>query len=276
MEEGSRIRSPQNIIEEMKFLQKDFHINFFQFQDELLMTSKERTENFCLALLKAKIDMRWGCNGRLNFATPDVMRLMKQAGFVRMAIGVESGNEHILELIQKKVKLQEIRDCFKMLKEVGIATESFAMIGLPGETKKTMRNTARFLRSIPEIRYTSLGLVIPYPGTMVYEYAKTHQHGLRLLSEDYREYHRYGKGVMEVDGMSPKELVRMQKRMVVMAHLSPYKIYSLIRHFGFFSLFKTYFEWFFEALLPNKRLVGPLGANKWREEHSPGAVHFAS
>lgn len=271
-----RKRDGVTVADEVERIQKEFGITHFSFYDSTLTINRKLLENFCHEIIRRGIKITWEGWTRANMIDHQLATLMKQAGFVRMAIGVESGNEHILELIQKKVKLQEIRDCFKMLKEVGITTESFAMIGLPGETRETMYNTARFLRSISEIRYTSLGLVIPYPGTLVYEYAKNNQHGLRLLSEDYREYHRYGKGVMEVAGMSPKTLARMQKKMIVLAHLTPYKLYSLIRHFGFFSLLKVYIEWFFEALLPKVHPVGAVGANKWREDRSPASVHFSS
>jgi len=78
---GYRPRSPESIIEEMLVLQKDYFISYIDFQDELFMGSLARTVKLCESFIKSKLNrkFRWFCQGRLNYARPDVLRLMKEA-----------------------------------------------------------------------------------------------------------------------------------------------------------------------------------------------------
>ena len=78
MDTGYRARSPEGIIEEIKYLQKAYRINYIDFTDELLMASKKRVVELCESFLKAKLKIKWFCNGRLNFALPDILKLMKE------------------------------------------------------------------------------------------------------------------------------------------------------------------------------------------------------
>jgi radical SAM superfamily enzyme YgiQ (UPF0313 family) len=82
MEEGLRIRSNKNIIDEIKLLKQKYRINYIAFGDELLMSSIERVISLCESFIKSKLNIKWDCNGRLNYAKPDVLRLMKKSGCV--------------------------------------------------------------------------------------------------------------------------------------------------------------------------------------------------
>lgn len=79
---GFRPRSNESIIEEINLLKHNYGITYIAFSDELLMSSIERTVSLCNDFIKAGLNIRWDCNGRLNYAKPDVLKLMKQAGCV--------------------------------------------------------------------------------------------------------------------------------------------------------------------------------------------------
>ena len=81
MDEGFRPRSSEGIIEEIKMLQKDFGINYIDFYDELLVSSVARTRQICEDFIKSGLKFKWMCQGRLNFAKPELLQLMKRAGF---------------------------------------------------------------------------------------------------------------------------------------------------------------------------------------------------
>ena len=80
MDKGFRGRPIESIIDEIKFLYETYKINYIVFTDELLMASIDRTMSLCNAMLAADLKIKWSCNGRLNYATPDVLTLMKRAG----------------------------------------------------------------------------------------------------------------------------------------------------------------------------------------------------
>lgn len=90
MDQGFRGRSAACIVEEIEILKKDYAISYIAFSDELLMSSSQRTVERCQSFIKNKLDIRWACNGRLNYAKPDVLKLMQEAGCVFINYGIES------------------------------------------------------------------------------------------------------------------------------------------------------------------------------------------
>lgn len=170
MEKGSRIRSPENILEEIDILKKDYNLNFFLFQDELLMTSVERTERICHAFQKA--DIRWGCNGRLNFATPDLMKLMRRAGCEFINYGIEAVDDEALRNMNKALNVEQIQNGIEATLNEGIHPGFNIIFGNIGETKVVLAKDVEFL-----LQYDNQGQmrtirpVTPYPGTPLYEHA---------------------------------------------------------------------------------------------------------
>jgi anaerobic magnesium-protoporphyrin IX monomethyl ester cyclase len=227
-----RMRSVENILREIDDIRNRFGIPHLYFNDSTLTLKRECIMQLCEGLRKNKLDVTWEGMTRVNMIDKELLREMKKSGFVRLALGIESGDQRILDIMKKGVTLEEIREAYRMCREAGIQTESFAMLGLPGETRETIRRTAWFVRSIPEVRYSSFSIATPYPGTELLEMAKGVQHGLKLLSTDYSKYRRYDGGVMEVNGLSPEDLQTEQKRGLLIMHLAPRKMLALIRHFG--------------------------------------------
>ena len=101
LDEGLRPRSNESIIEEIKMLKKDYGVTFIAFGDELLMSSRERTTSLCNDFLKHNLNIKWDCNGRLNYAQRDVLDLMKKAGCVFVNYGIEAMDVQILKNMNK-------------------------------------------------------------------------------------------------------------------------------------------------------------------------------
>ena len=234
-----RVRSVKNILDEISEVKGELGIDHFYMLDSNLTLNRKLIEDFCHELINRKVKISFEGQTRANLIDEPLLRLMKKAGLIRLSFGLESSNKKVLSLIRKEVELEAIRDAFRLCKKLKISAFCGAMMGNPGDTKETILETARFIRSIPEIRYSPLPIAIPYPGTELLEMAKNQLHGLKLVENDYKKYNRYAGGVMEVDGMKPAELVKLQRKALVLTHLSFSKISGLIQHFGFFILLGT-------------------------------------
>ncbi len=170
MDAGYRVRSPESICEEIGILKKDYHINFIQFQDELLMTSKQRTEEVCKAL--AKMHIRWGCNGRLNFATLDIMSLMRESGCVFVNYGIESVDDAALRNMNKALTVKQIIQGIEATQVVGIYPGFNIIWGNIGETRETLQKDVDFLLKYDDQgQVRTIRPVTPYPGSPLYYYA---------------------------------------------------------------------------------------------------------
>ena len=133
----------------------------------------------------------------------------------------------------KGVTLDQIRTAYKIAEKVGIETRGSAILGHPYETKRTAWRTIRFLRGLQQLQQVFLNVACPYPGTELYDCAVTGTGGMRLLTEDYSQYKRYGDPVIEVNDLRAKDLKRLQSLGLLYFYLTPRRIwYNVVKRAG--------------------------------------------
>lgn len=172
MDKGFRPRSNESIIEEIKLLKKDYGITYIAFSDELLMSSVERTEGLCRDFIKARLNIRWDCNGRLNFARTDLLRLMKKAGCVFINYGIESMDDNVLKNMKKGLTTKQIIKGIEATLEVGISPGLNILFGNIGDSRETLRKGVDFLLKYDDrAQFRTIRPVTPYPGSPLYYHA---------------------------------------------------------------------------------------------------------
>jgi anaerobic magnesium-protoporphyrin IX monomethyl ester cyclase len=175
-----RLRSIENVIEELRILTQRHGIREISFSDDTLVTMRPRIVQLCEDILKKKIDITWSCNAIVKFIDEDVLRLMKRAGCHHICYGIESADVQILKNINKNISLADAERAIRLTKKAGIACRASFMYGNPGETEESMRRTLDFaLRTDPD--FALFNITTPYPGTPMYQWAKQNRY---LLSED--------------------------------------------------------------------------------------------
>jgi radical SAM superfamily enzyme YgiQ (UPF0313 family) len=219
-------------------VKEELGIKHFMTLDSTLTLDRKLIVAISNELIERNVGITWEGQTRANLVDRELLVLLKRSGLVRLSFGVESADPEVLRLMKKEVPVEAMREAFRLCKELGISTLCGTMMGNPGDTRKSILRTAWFVRSIPEIRYAPIAIAIPYPGTELMDMAEKNMYGLKLLSKDYRNYSRYAGGVMEIDGMKPEELLKLQRRALLIAHLTLRKIFGLFQHFGFFNVFK--------------------------------------
>ncbi len=165
-----RSRSAKKIIEEIKVLQRDYGIKEINFYDDTFTALRSNVEEFCILIIEEKIDVTWSCLTRVNYVDKDLFRLMKSAGCHQVMFGVESGVQEILDKMNKRVTLDQVRKAVAICKEVGIETRAAYMIGNIGETKEMMERTFDFAVQL-DTDYAQFNILTPYPGTRVWDLA---------------------------------------------------------------------------------------------------------
>ena len=179
-----RAKSPERTVKEIEQLvamgYKEIHIN-----DDMFTTNKERVKQICRLMIEKKINVVWACpNGiRADRVDEELLTLMKKAGCYRVSFGAESGNQAVLDRIEKQQTPQQVIDAFKLCKKVGIIAYGFFMFGLPNDTEETMQETIDFAKKCdPDI--AKFGIMIPLPSTPIYEEWK----GTYITSENWDDY----------------------------------------------------------------------------------------
>lgn len=166
-----RIRSAESIIKEIQMVKDEYGIKLFSFEDSTFVAEPDLVRDICRQIVELKMGIRWGAMGRANLADESLYREMKKAGCILLCYGAESGNQEILDRSRKKVTLKEIKDAVSLAKRIGIPVNTSFILGLPGETKESMRQTIRFALEL-DADYSSFSLATPYPGTEFYTIAQ--------------------------------------------------------------------------------------------------------
>ena len=172
MDKGFRPRSALAIVEEIQYLQKKYGITYIAFSDELLMSSKKRTLEICEAFLKANLNVRWDCNGRLNYAAPEILKVMKKAGCVFINYGIEAFDDEVLKKMNKALTTKQIIKGIDATLKAGISPGLNILFGHIGDTKDTLRKAVDFLIKYDDgAQMRTIRPVTPYPGAPLYYHA---------------------------------------------------------------------------------------------------------
>ncbi|MDD3363418.1 MAG: radical SAM protein [Syntrophomonas sp.] len=198
MDQGFRGRSAESIVEEIKILQKNYAISYIIFSDELLMSSPQRTVNLCESFIKNKLDIRWDCNGRLNYAKPDVLKLMKEAGCVFINYGIESMDEQALRNMNKALTVKQIISGIENTLAAGMSPGFNIIFGNIGETAESLRLGVEFLLKYDDhAQMRTIRPVTPYPGCPLYYYAI--EKGLLKDCADFYEHKHMNSDLLSVN-----------------------------------------------------------------------------
>ncbi|MBN1810092.1 MAG: B12-binding domain-containing radical SAM protein [Planctomycetes bacterium] len=134
-------RSPANIVEEMKLLNREAGVRLFLFQDEFFISGKQQVMDFCRELDSAQLDIRWKAFGRVNLVDSEMMRAMADSGCVELRFGIESGSDRILALIRKGFSAAEVLDLIPKAVDIFPRVDAFYIWGFPFETVEDFHHT---------------------------------------------------------------------------------------------------------------------------------------
>ncbi len=193
-----RVRSVENVEAEMKRAKELFpQVREFFFDDDTFTDNQPRAEEIARRL--GKLGVTWSCNAKANVPRK-TLEIMKENGLRLLLVGYESGNQQILNNIKKGIRLDIAREFSKNARELGITIHGTFILGLPGETPETIRETIRYACEIdPETIQVSLAA--PYPGTELYRQAQE-QGWLEQRTDDLVDTHGIQTAALNYPGIS--------------------------------------------------------------------------
>jgi len=225
-----RMRSVDDVMQEMDRSMERFHPTQIVFTDEIFTFDKERTKAFCERMISKGYHecLHWICQDRVDLADFETLKLMKRAGCTTVSYGIESGSQEIIRSIRKNFKLEQAREAINMTKQAGIWADTNFIIGHPGDTPDTVRETIDFAISL-DPDSTSFAILCPFPGTEVARMAAAGEGGLRLLSEDWTTYGKQVGEALELENISRPVLERFHRLAYMRFYLRRGKWLSLFR-----------------------------------------------
>jgi anaerobic magnesium-protoporphyrin IX monomethyl ester cyclase len=163
-----RTKTPTNIVDEMEWLKDHYHPDFLTFNDEVFTLDKKRVLAVCSEILQRKISIPWDCQTRVDLVSKELLYKMRKANCQLVNFGVESGSQKILDAMKKGTTIEQNEEAIRWAKKAGLSVTVSLIIGYPGETLETLKQTIDFMKKTePDDIY--LFLATPYPNTELRE-----------------------------------------------------------------------------------------------------------
>ena len=176
---SARFRSPENIVKEIKSLQKR-GVNSIAFEDDTFGINKQYISRICSAIMTNCRGVKWSSELHVKLANKEIVSLMKNAGCYSISLGIESGNNGILKTIRKNITVEEAIAACRLVKRRGIELSAFFIVGFPQETEETLNDTIKVMKEVNS-DFLVYSIFTPYPGTEAFEFCRAKG----LIKEDY-------------------------------------------------------------------------------------------
>lgn len=253
-----RFMGAPRIVEEIKLLQEKYGVKEILFREDNFTANRKRVLEFCDILIKEKMDITWMCLADANSITEEMAIRMKEAGCWHIGIGVESGNQEIINILKKNIKLERVEKVFNFLHKVGIKTLAFFMIGNYADTKETIEDTIRFANRLNS-DFAIFTITTPFPGTELFEMAV----GNHLISNfDLSQVSnnplmfRQKQPVLRTPTLSERQLNWYQKKAILKFYLRPKQLFRILKERDLARAFLSIQP---ESYSPNHKLIREIG-----------------
>jgi len=180
-----RFRSGDNIADEVEMILEKFPtVHTIWIHDDAFMINKERTLDFCNAIIRRGIKTQFIASARFRPISPEVVQKMEQAGFIQVLFGLESGANAVIKGMNKGITKEHVRYGLSLFGTTNLKATAFIIAGLPGETDETIDETIDFVQELQNIEYLyydDIGVAMMYPGAEMYTMARA----AGKISDDY-------------------------------------------------------------------------------------------
>ncbi len=163
-----RRRSPTSVVAEIDDLVRQYQPDAFWFVDDVFTMSERWIDGFAEELSKKQLTIRYECISRADKLNEDVIIKLKNTGCITLWIGAESGSQHVIDLMDRRVEVTHVQEMIQLAKKHGIEAGTFIMLGYPGETIKDIHETIHHLK-VSEPDTFTINLAYPIKGTRLYD-----------------------------------------------------------------------------------------------------------
>lgn len=246
LQEGNYVRfmSTKRAVAELGYLKSRYSFKTIFFADDIFTVNKDYVSAFCQEY-KKRINLPFEANSRVETASEEIFKLLKDSGCFKVHMGVESGDELFRkETLNRKMSNEQIIDAFNCAKSAGLLTKSYNIVGFPQETLKIHQATIELNKRINPDGHVCY-IFQPYPGTKLYELCKNNSY----IKKDYEKDRVISRRdtILEMPDFPSKEIIRCQRNF----SFQIYKSKSLQKAW----IYKIYYSRYGEFLL---RLFSPI------------------
>ena len=219
-----RMRSAEKVVQDFKTLQTRYGVREIHIWDDNFVTNRKRVREIASLMKKECIKLRFAFpNGvRIDCIDEEILGVLREMGTYSIGIGIESGNQEILDQMCKDIALEKIERTFEILRKLRFETWAFFLLGMPNETEETIKQTIDLaIKLNPNV--AMFHLLMPYPGCQVT--TELIERGL-LINPNYEEYGLHLTPVHRTVSLTAEQLHYWVRIAYKRFYLRPRKIFS--------------------------------------------------
>ena len=219
-----RKRSPHRVVDEIALAVREFDVREFLFWSESFTNDQDYTIAIAEEIMNRGLDISWVCNSRVDTVSPELLKTIKKAGCWMIGFGIESGNQGVLDQVHKGTTLTQAVQAVRMSQETGLEVTGHCVLGFPGETEATMRQTidfAKFLR----LDYVQFYCAVAFPGSKLYERCVENDW---IDNDDWR-YFEQNFSVLTTQQLTSGQVMEARERAYREFYRQPYLVSNVIR-----------------------------------------------
>lgn len=246
-----RCNNINNVVNEMEILVNKYKAHYIFMMDPIFIANKSWVIGICQEIKRRGLNFKWGCEGHVNFIDQELVEEMESAGCYDIAFGIESGVQHILNNINKGIRIEKIKESIGIVrKKTKIKISGLFILGLPGEKYQDSLETIRFAKRLP-LDMAQFSILSPYPGSPIfYELAKKGEidTGLRadgsLDTSVWQRYSAYisfthNVPIWVTSGLTVSALKKLQKMALREFYFRPKQLHMQLKRLRPSQLLKT-------------------------------------
>ncbi|MCK6528578.1 B12-binding domain-containing radical SAM protein [Myxococcota bacterium] len=219
-----RKRDMRRVVEEMDWAHRTWGVRVFGFIDAIFPFGRKQLDALATEMRARGLHEKvtWFTETRVDLVDPELLKEAYSVGLRFVQLGIESGDDEVLGLMQKKAAARQALDAVRWCREAGILTFGLFVIGMPGETREQVERTIRFARAV-DCDMAKFNICVPYPGTALWE-----EHRDRLAGQPTWKYSGWfdptlndTEHLLSGASLPASELVRLQRRGMMEFYLRP-------------------------------------------------------
>ena len=228
-------RYPEEVMEELMFLKK-MGIKYLYFSDQTFFLNRETTEVILDFMIEKDLRFSWVCFSRVDILDQGMMEKMKKAGCNVIMFGVEWAEDEYCTKYKKQYTVQQVRETFELAKKIGIRRMGTFLIGVPGQSELSIRNTVDFAINI-DADYASFNVAVPRARTSFRKEAIE----MGLISKEDKIMDQSGSFItMGTGPVGPDRIMSLKKDAYRRFYFRPKYLAKRIRKLQNYQEFKTH------------------------------------
>jgi radical SAM superfamily enzyme YgiQ (UPF0313 family) len=220
-----RHRSVAHVLRELEAGVRVHGVKNFMFWAEEFVLDRAFVLELSEAIARSGLGIRWVCNSRVDAVTPELLAAIRRAGCWNIAFGIESGDQRILDLTNKRTTLAQVRAAVSMARDAGLQVTGHVILGFPQDTRETIAATGRFVDSL-DLDFVQYYCAMPYPGTELY------REGLErgwITSTDWTRW-EHNQSVLDYPQLKGVETMALRRRLMMRWYFKPRRILRTVRN----------------------------------------------